>query len=108
MAGLGAFVTLGVIAVVLWEALQPASPPELHARIVDITPVATGFRAEVEIFNEGADTAASVDVVGRLAAGAPSTATVDYVPGRGRATAWLQFDRDPRSASVSVAGWSEP
>ncbi|MDQ8028992.1 MAG: hypothetical protein REJ23_09705 [Brevundimonas sp.] len=108
MAAIGGLVTLSVIGVVLWEALQPASPPELHARIVDITPATTGFTVRVEITNDGSDTAAGVTVVGQPDAGAPVAATVDYVPGRGQAVAWLRFAQDPASATVSVAGWSEP
>lgn len=100
--------TLAVIGVVLWEALQPASPPALYARIVETRSNGTGYLAEVEIINAGADTAAAVDLRGRLRESPPSTATVDYVPGHGRAKAWLRFDRDPRGATVEVLGWSEP
>lgn len=108
MAAIGGTVTLAVIAMVLWEALQPPSPPLLHARIVEARPTAGGYLAEVEVMNDGADTAAAVDVVGRSGNATPSTATADYVPGRGRATVWLRFDHDPRSATVEVLGWSEP
>jgi uncharacterized protein (TIGR02588 family) len=107
MAAVGGLVTLAVIAVVLWEALQPPSPPVLHARIVEVRPTAHGFLAEVEVLNDGADTAAAVDVLGQLN-DASATATVDYVPGRGRATVWLRFDRDPGLAKVDIVGWSEP
>ena len=108
MAAVGGGVTLAVIGVVLWEALQPASPPTLYARIVETRSNGSGYLAEVEIVNAGADTAAAVDLRGRLGESPPSTATVDYVPGHGRATAWLRFDRDPRGATVEVLGWSEP
>lgn len=110
MAVLGGVVTLSVIGVVLWEAVQPTSPPDLKARIVEVRAAAAagGYVAQVEIVNDGADTAAAVDLMGRLGETPPSTATVDYVPGHGRATAWLRFDRDPRSATVEIVGWSEP
>lgn len=108
MAALGGLVTLAVIGVVLWEALQPATPPMLRARITAVTPSAGGYLAEVEVSNMGRDTAAAVDVVGTLEGASPSTVTVDYVPAQGRAKAWLHFDRDPARASLAVVGWSEP
>ncbi len=108
MAAVGAAVTLAVVAIVLWEALQPPSPPVLHARVVETRPITDGFLAEIEVINHGAETAAAVDVVGRSGDAPPATATVDYVPGRGHATVWLRFDRDPRGATVEVVGWSEP
>jgi hypothetical protein len=37
-----------------------------------------------------------------------ATATLDYVPGRGHATAYMRFDADPRAAVVTVKGWSAP
>lgn len=108
MAAIGGLVTLAVIGVVLWEALQPAAPPMLRARIVAVTPLAGGYMAEIEVSNTGRDTAAAVDVVGTLEGASPSTVTLDYVPARGRAKAWLYFDHEPARASLAVVGWSEP
>lgn len=108
MAAVGGLVTVTVIGVVVWEALQPPSPPILDARIVDVQPMSGGYLAEVKITNDGADTAAAVDLLGRQGDGPPSTATVDYVPGHGHATAWLRFARNPQSATVEVVGWSQP
>lgn len=108
VAAIGGLATLVVIGVVLWEALQPAAPPMLRARIVAVTPSASGYLAEIEVSNTGRDTAAAVDVVGTLEGASPSTVTLDYVPARGRAKAWLHFDRDPARASLTVVGWSEP
>lgn len=108
MAVLGGVVTLTVIGVIVWEALQPPSPPRLYARVVEVSTTASGYLAEVEINNDGADTAVAVDLLGRLGDAPPSSATVDYVPGHGHATAWLRFARNPRSATVEVVGWSQP
>lgn len=108
VAAVGGVVTLAVTGVVLWEALQPPSPPILQARIVETRATPNGYLAEVEVLNKGADTAAAVDLQGRLGDAPPSTATVDYVPGHGRETAWLRFSDDPRTATVEVVGWSEP
>ncbi|MDQ1154438.1 hypothetical protein [Brevundimonas sp. SORGH_AS_0993] len=107
MAALGAGVTLAVVAVVIGEALQPAAPPALSARIVQVQPTAAGFVTTIRVQNDGADTAAAVAIEGVLG-GQTASATLDYVPGRGHAVAYLRFDADPRAAVVSVKGWSAP
>lgn len=107
MAALGGVITLAAVVIVVWEAMQPKAPPALSARIVAIETTASGHVAEVEVRNDGLDTAAAVDIEGVLG-DQTATATLDYVPGRGHATAYLRFDEDPRAAAVSVKGWSAP
>jgi uncharacterized protein (TIGR02588 family) len=107
MAALGAVVTASIIGVVIWEALQPASPPALSARIVEIESTSAGYVAVIRVENAGDDTASAVDVEGVLGE-EQATATVDYVPSHGHARAFLRFDADPRAASVTVKGWSAP
>lgn len=107
MAALGGAVTLAAVGVIAWEALQPAVPPALTARIVSVQTTAAGHVAEIEVRNAGSDTAAAVDIEGVLG-DQTATATLDYVPGRGEATAFLRFDADPRAADIRVKGWSAP
>ena len=107
VAALGGLITLAVVAVVLWEAMQPSRPPALSARIVAVETTPAGHVAEVEVRNDGLDTAAAVDIEGVLG-DQTATATLDYVPGQGHAKAYLRFDADPRAAAVSVKGWSAP
>ena len=107
MAGVGAAVTLGAVAIVVWEALQPSSPPALSARIVAVQSTAAGQVATVRVQNDGDDTAAAVDIEG-VFGDQTATATLDYVPGHGHARAYLRFDADPRPAAVAVKGWSAP
>ena len=107
MAILGGVVTAAITGVVIWEALQPAAPPALSARIVAIEATASGHVAVIKVVNEGDDTASAVDIEGVLGA-EQASATVDYVPGHGHAKAFLRFDADPRAASVTVKGWSAP
>ena len=107
MAGVGAAVTLGAVGSVVWEALQPSSPPALSARIVAVQSTAAGQVATVRVQNDGDDTAAAVDIEGVLG-DQTATATLDYVPGHGHARAYLRFDADPRPAAVAVKGWSAP
>ena len=107
MAAVGAVVTLSAVGIVVWEALQTAAPPALSARIVAVETTPAGHVAEIKVVNDGDDTAAAVDIEGELG-GRTATATLDYVPGRGHATAYLRFDEDPRGAAVAVKGWSAP
>lgn len=107
MATLGLTVTVGVVAAILWEAMLPDGPPALSARILHVETTPLGHVAEVQVTNAGLDTAAAVDIEGRVGS-ETATATLDYVPGRGHAVAWLRFDTDPRVAQVIVKGWSAP
>ncbi len=107
MAAIGAVVTLSAVGIVVWEALQPAAPPALSARIVAVETTPAGHVAEIKVVNDGDDTAAAVDIEGVLG-DQTATASLDYVPGHGHAKAYLRFDADPRAAAVSVKGWSAP
>ncbi len=107
MAGLGGLVTIAVIGVVVWEALQPPSPKTLSAQVVAVEQTPMGYVAVVKVNNDGDDTAAAVDIEGVLGA-QTATASLDYVPGHGHAKAYLHFETDPRTAAVSVKGWSAP
>ena len=107
MAILGGLVTVAIIGVVIWEALQPAAPPAMTARIIAVEATASGHVAVIKVLNDGDDTASAVDIEGVLGA-ETATATVDYVPGHGHAKAFLRFDADPHAASVTVKGWSAP
>lgn len=107
MASVGVLATLFVIGVVVWEAAQPKDPPSLTVHLVRVERTAAGQVALVKVVNNGDDTAAAVDIEGVLDA-ENATATVDYVPGHGHAKAYLQFSSDPRSAVLSVKGWSAP
>lgn len=108
MGGLGLLLVLAALSVILAEAFGPQSPAAPAARLVEARPAASGWRAEVEVTNTGDRTAAAVEVEGRLGA-ETATATLDYLPARGRETVFLTFDADPRGAvELSVPGWTEP
>lgn len=98
-AGLGLALTLGAAGFILWEAAQPVRPPEIALRTVAIDSTAHGYRVEVEATNAGLATAAAVEVEGELRLGdrtvETSTATFDYLPGRGTRTGGLVFENDP-------------
>jgi uncharacterized protein (TIGR02588 family) len=107
MAALGGTVTLAAIGVMVWEGLQPSSPPSLMARIVKVDATDAGHVATILVKNDGDDTAAAVNIEAALG-DQTATATLDYVPGHGEAEAYVRFDADPRAAVVRVQGWSAP
>lgn len=107
MAGLGLVLTLAAAGVILNEAVQPPSPPDLTAEVTATRPSASGFIAQIEVRNLGRDTAAAVQVEGR-SGGETASTTVDYVPGRGRTAVALAFPGAPAPVEARVTGWSEP
>ncbi len=111
MGGLGALLVLAALTVIMTEAFGARDPARLEARVTETRPAGARWLAEVEVRNLGDETAASVEVEGRLA-GETASATIDYVPARGREQVTLAFDADPGAAphavEVSVAGWSKP
>ena len=107
MAGLGLVLTLAAAGVIVNEAVQPASPPDLTAEVTAVRPAAAGFVAQIEVRNLGRDTAAAVQVEGR-SGGETASAAIDYVPGRGRTAVALAFPGEPAPVAARVTGWSEP
>lgn len=107
MGGLGLLIVLAVLAVIGFEAAGPREPARLEARLGEVRPAGSVWLAEVEVRNLGGETAAAVEVEGRLG-DETAAATLDYVPAHGRQTVTLAFPADPHAAEVSVSGWSEP
>ena len=107
MAGLGLILTLAAAGVIVHEAIQPPSPPDLTAEVTDVRPASSGFVAEIEVRNEGRDTAAAVQVEGR-SGGETASTTIDYVPGKGSTAVALAFPGAPAPVEARVTGWSEP
>jgi uncharacterized protein (TIGR02588 family) len=108
MGGLGLVLVLAALAVIAAGAFGPREPARLEATLGEVRPAGAVWLAEVEVRNLGDETAASVEVEGRLG-DQTAAATLDYVPAHGRERLTLSFDADPRGAvELSVPGWSEP
>lgn len=107
-AGLGLVITLTAGAVILCEALQPARPVALSIRIEDERLTSTSRILDIVVTNAGSETAAAVDVSGKIGDDTASV-TLDYVPGDGETVASLAFPAATAGApAVSVVGWSAP
>jgi len=95
--------------VILTQALDgPTTPPTLSLAAGEIRSTRSGWVVEVEATNGGDETAAGVQIEGRLGA-ETAGAELDYVPAHGHAAASLRFDADPRQGlELSVSGWRSP
>jgi uncharacterized protein (TIGR02588 family) len=108
MGFLGAAIILTALTVITLDALKPHEPARLVAEMKSARPSGQGWVAEIEVRNLGGETAAAVEIEGRLDQ-QTARATVDYVPARGRERVALSFRSDPRSGlDLSVPGWSQP
>jgi uncharacterized protein (TIGR02588 family) len=106
---MGLCITLTAGAIILNEALQPVRPVSLSFKTQRVRQSATSRIFEIVVSNSGSKTAAAVDIVGE-AGGETASATLDYVPGDGEASAALVFPATVGNTvpKLSVAGWSEP
>lgn len=107
-AGIGLLLTLAMLAVIGREALAGSADalPGIEVSVRRIEPAASGFVVEFEALNRSGGTAAAVEFEGQLKAGGTAVetrgATIDYVPGHGRATGGMFFARDPRAHQVEI------
>lgn len=109
-AALGLLVFLGLMTVLIREAATSGSDdvPVLLARVEAVTPVAGGHVARVVVANASGQTAAAVQVQGKLGEEF-AQATFDYVPGHSTARGGLMFKGDPRSGiQLAVTGYELP
>lgn len=110
-AAIGLVILLGLSFILLREATagNDRDVPILSAKIERVTATPSGFVADVVVSNRSRQTAAAVQVEGKLGDEQPS-ATLDYVPGRSEARGGLIFSSDPRrgGAEVSVVGYELP
>jgi uncharacterized protein (TIGR02588 family) len=108
MGGLGLLLTLAVLAIMLREGMGPGGPAVIEPALHAVHGGPGAWRAEVEVRNTGAATAAAVEIEGRLG-DETAAATLDYVPAGGRETVTLGFAADPRAGlELHARGWSEP
>lgn len=108
-ASLGLLIVATAFGLNLFLALDGReSPPDLKLSAGESRRTDAGWVIEVKASNRGDETAAAVQVEGRLEA-ETANAELDYVPAYGEATVSLRFDHDPRSGlELAVLGWSEP
>lgn len=109
-AALGLLVFVALLAVLVREALSGGHDdlPRLSARIEAVRAVPGGHVVQFTVANASAQTAAAVQVEGKVGEESAS-ATLDYVPGHSEARGGLMFKADPAAgAEISVLGYELP
>ena len=114
-AAVGLVFALTLIGIVGREALAGPEDnvPVLSATVERTEATSTGHVVEVRLHNASSQSAAAVQIEGKIGSGASaetSSATIDYVPGRSEAEAGLIFTRDPRKEqfALRVTGYEIP
>ena len=107
-AGVGLLLLVLLVGMVGREAIngKSADLPAIEVAVQRIEPAASGYVVAFEARNQRDGTAAAVTIEGVLKAGGAeietSSATIDYVPGKGTTKGGLFFSKDPRSAELEI------
>lgn len=115
-AGVGAVLLLFLLVVIGREAIdgEATELPVIEVAVTGIAPSGSGHVVSFEARNRTDGTAAAVNIEGVLKAGSAeiesSSATIDYVPGKGAVEGGLFFTSDPRKATLEVRalGFQKP
>jgi uncharacterized protein (TIGR02588 family) len=114
-ATLGALLTLGTLAAILWDAWRDSGRPAfVVVEPRSITEAERGFVMQLRAENRGDHAAAQVLVQGELKRGEEvletSETTFDHVPGHSYRDGGLFFTQDPRTFAVEVRalGYVDP
>lgn len=113
VAVVGLLIFGGMLAVLVYYGLQPTTPPDLQVRLGEVQKLGERYHAEVVARNEGSETAASTQVVGRLSGTRGKEAAVitfDYIPPASESRGGMYFRSDPRQGELrfDVAGYRSP
>lgn len=114
VAALGLVLVLASVGVMIADARQDRTPPDVVVRPDTVHAFAGGgFLVRFTARNRGRETAAEVSIVGELrdSAGVErSGVIVDYLPGDSERRGGLFFVRDPRAGALRIRaeGYREP
>jgi uncharacterized protein (TIGR02588 family) len=106
VAIIGVALVVGSVALLLHEAVTGGSAvPSIRAEVIDVRSVDGSHRVQVRVANRGQTTAAEVKIAAVLAHqdGAETSDTViDYLAPASSRNVTFAFDRDPRTARLSI------
>lgn len=113
-SSIGAVFAIGLISFLVWDALAATAPADVGVYPGLVERGTQGYRLGVVVHNSGRETAAEVEIEGRLqTSGAPeelSTTVFDYVPGDSERRGTLIFAREPKAGELTlrVVSYREP
>lgn len=114
VGGLGALLFAAVLGVLVKAGFDVRdAPPVIVLRVDEIVATDRAYVVQFVARNEGAVTAADVEIVARLGKGAEMEerrARIDYLPPHSERRGGLLFTRDPREAplTLSADGYADP
>jgi uncharacterized protein (TIGR02588 family) len=103
-----AALVLGIVVILLWDAVHPNSTPSFRARLVAVSDEGAVVRATLDLRNNGDDAAKAVVVHVRLVATPADTTldetdvTIDWLPGRASRHVVALLPTPPESTSFNV------
>lgn len=108
-AAFGLVMALALLAILGWAIVHDHDRvPILEAHLEAVTTTPSGHVAQIRVTNRSAQTAASVQIEGKLG-DQMASATIDYVPAHSEANAGLIFEGDPRAGvELRVLGYELP
>lgn len=105
-SALGLILVTGSIGLILYDALDQDTLPQLNAEAGSVSAVGGRYLIEITVRNHGGSTAASVNVEGALKRGGKTletaSATFDYVPAHSQTTGGMLFSHDPRQYRLEL------
>lgn len=113
VGAVGLIMVLAALALLLHEATQPSTPPDIAVRLDSVSTGRNVFVAHFTALNGGTAPATAVEIAGTLIDGGDTleaTATLDYLPGESRRSGGLLFPVDPRTRELRMraVGYEAP
>jgi uncharacterized protein (TIGR02588 family) len=114
VGGLGAIIFVGMLAVLIATGVNGADgPPSVRVTVERVQQIGGGYVVEFVARNAGEGTAAGVDIVGELTAGASveeRRAHFDYLPPHSARRGGVFFEGDPRQGELTLRaeGYNDP
>jgi uncharacterized protein (TIGR02588 family) len=106
VAGIGAMLVLLTLGVLLYDALQPKSPPTISVQMQSIQSLESGYLVEFQATNRGGHGAAGVTIQGELLnqdqAVETSDTTLSYIAAGSHRSGGLYFKQDPRRFQLEL------
>jgi uncharacterized protein (TIGR02588 family) len=106
-------VLLAVLALIAFQVPGSDQPAAPHAQVASVRGVGSRFHVEVDVRNDGDDTAANVQVTAELVIGPETMAgdqTIDFLAGGEEEHLVFVFADDPAGGelTVEVTGFADP
>lgn len=115
LAGIGVLLVVGVIAAMIHRGVTHNDRPQsFEVTVTSVNPSAGGYLAKFRVRNTGTQTAAAVEIEGKLNRGSQevesATANITYVPGNSEREGGLFFKNDPSKFDLQLraTGYEKP